>query len=63
MADDKSKADNRDRAKVAGDEDYEIRWLSKVTGITPAQARELIKRYGNDRALLEEHASKLKKRD
>ena len=61
MADDKTKTDQRDRSKVAGDEDYEIQWLSKVTGVTPAQARELIKRYGNDRKVLEEHAGKLAK--
>ncbi|MEQ1943516.1 DUF3606 domain-containing protein [Mesorhizobium sp. VNQ89] len=59
MADDKSKTDNRDRSKVAGDEDYEIAYLSKQAGITPEQARELIKRYGNNRDKLMEHARKL----
>lgn len=60
MADDKSKTDARDRNKVAGGEDYEIQYLAKETGITPEQARELVKRYGNDRVRLMEAASKLK---
>ena len=43
MADDKGKQDNRDRSRVAGDEDYEIQYLAEKTGITSARARELIK--------------------
>ncbi len=59
MADDKSKTDNRDRSKVAGGEDYEIAYLAEKAGITPEQARELVKRYGNNRAKLMEHARTL----
>ena len=56
MADDKSKTD-RDRARVAGGQDYEVvEYLVKQAGITPDQARELIKRYGNDREVLLQHA-------
>jgi hypothetical protein len=40
MADDRTKKDQRDRSRVAGGEDY---W-------TPARARALIKKHGNDRA-------------
>jgi len=59
MADDKTKTDSRDRSKVAGGEDYEVAYLSEKAGITPAQARELIKRYGNNREKLMEHAKNL----
>jgi len=52
MADDKSKRDKRDRSRVAGGEDYEVRYLAKEAGITPEQARQLIKAYGNDRETL-----------
>jgi hypothetical protein len=60
MADDKSKQDNRDRLRVAGGEDYEVRHLADEAGITWEQARELIKRYGNDRDKLMEHARNLR---
>lgn len=59
MTDDKSKTDNRDRLKVAGGEDYELDYLVKKAGITLEQARELIKRHGNDRETLMSHARKL----
>ena len=41
------------------DEDYEIAYLSEKAGITSEQARELIKRYGNDREKLMKHAKNL----
>lgn len=59
MTDDKSKTDNRDRNKVAGGEDYEIAYLAEKAGITAEQARELVKRYGNNRDKLMEHARNL----
>jgi hypothetical protein len=52
--------DNRDRLRVAGGEDYEVQYLANETGITHEQARELIKRYGNDRDKLVEHARNLR---
>lgn len=60
MADDPTKQDNRDRSRVAGDEDYEVRYFAEEHGITIEQARDLIKRHGNDRATLEREARKLK---
>jgi hypothetical protein len=59
MTDDKSKTDNRDRLRVAADEDYELDYLVERAGITREQARELIKRYGNDRETLMKHARNL----
>lgn len=59
MPDDKSKTDKRDRLRVAGGEDYEIDYLVDKAGITREQARELIKRYGNNRETLMQHARNL----
>lgn len=59
MTDDKSKTDNRDRAKVAGGEDYEVSYLMEKAGITREQADGLIKRYGNNRETLMKHAKNL----
>lgn len=60
MADDTSKLEELHRYKVSGDEGYEIRYLTMKTGITPEQARVLIRRFGNDRRRLEEEAKNLK---
>jgi glycerol-3-phosphate dehydrogenase len=59
MPDDKSKTDNRDRSRVAGGEDYEIEYLAEKAGMTREKARELVKRYGNDRETLMKHARNL----
>lgn len=60
MADDKTRTDNRDRSRVAGDEDYEVRHFAEEAGITPDQARTLIKRHGTDRKVLNEIAESIK---
>ena len=59
MTDDKSKTDFRDRSRVAAGEDYEIDYLVKQAGINHEQARELVKRYGNNRETLMKHARNL----
>jgi len=59
MADNKNRQDNRDRGKVAGGQDYEVQYLAEKTGISPAQARELIRKHGNDRETLERAARNL----
>jgi hypothetical protein len=63
MADDKTRTDDRDRSRVAGDEDYEdykVRHFAEEAGITPEQARTLIKRHGTDRKVLHEIAESIK---
>jgi len=60
MADDKTRTDNRDRSRVAGDEDYEVRHFAEEAGITPEQARTLIKRHGTDRKVLNEIAESIR---
>jgi len=56
MADDRTKTDMRDRSRVARGEDYEVQHLAEQTGLSPDQARVLIRRYGNDREKLMEEA-------
>ncbi|MFU0503678.1 DUF3606 domain-containing protein [Pseudaminobacter sp. NGMCC 1.201702] len=59
MTDDKSKRGGRDRDRVAGDQNYEVQYLAEQTGISQDQARELIRKHGNDRTKLMEEARKL----
>jgi hypothetical protein len=61
MADDKSKIGGPDRARVAANQDYEVRDFADRFDISPAQAKRLIERHGNDRGMLEREARKLKK--
>lgn len=60
MADDKSIRDGRDRARVSGSEDYEVRHFASEAGISVEQAKRLIERHGNDRDLLMAEAKKLR---
>jgi hypothetical protein len=60
MADNPNKEDNRDRSRVSGSEDYEVRYFADENGISMDQARELIARFGNDRETLNREARKLK---
>ncbi len=60
MADDKSKQDGRDRSRVSGSEDYEVRDFAQANGITVDQARELIAKHGNNRETLTAEAKRLK---
>ncbi len=59
MADDKTKMDARDRSRIAAGEDCEVRCFANRHRITMDKARELIKRFGNDREELEKEASRL----
>ena len=62
VADDRSMKDARDRNRVSSEEPYEVQYLAERTGISIRVARELIKRFGNDRRVLEKEALKLKAR-
>jgi len=59
MADDKSKRGAGDRARVAGGEGYEVSYFARKHDITTQQAKNLIKKVGNDREKLNEAAAKL----
>jgi hypothetical protein len=52
MPDDKSKVGEPDRSRVASDQDYEVSHLAHQYGISIAEARKLIERFGNDREKL-----------
>lgn len=60
MADDKSNVGEPDRSRVSGSEDYEVSYFAEKHGISAEQARELIKRHGNDRDTLDREAAKLR---
>ncbi|RWK63932.1 DUF3606 domain-containing protein [Mesorhizobium sp.] len=54
MADDKSKRGSQDRARVDGGEDYEVGYIMKKHYLERADALRLVKKYGNNRAKIEE---------
>ena len=60
MPDDKSKVGEPDRSRVAADQDYEVSHLAETLGISIAEARKLIERFGNDREKLYAAAEMLK---
>ena len=55
MTDDKNLRDQRDRDRVASDEDYEIDYLVEKTGASREQVRQAIKAVGNNREKVEEY--------
>ncbi|MFT4119170.1 DUF3606 domain-containing protein [Bradyrhizobium sp.] len=59
MADNKSKRGKQDRARVAGNEGYEVSYFARKHGISAEQARNLIKKIGNNREKLNRAAEKL----
>ncbi len=61
MADDKARRGTTDRRDVAGGEGYELRYFARKHSLTTAQAMDLIRRIGNDRAKLNEAAVKLRR--
>ena len=60
MADDRTNRGEPDRSKVSGSEDYELDYLARQYGMTREQARDLVKRVGNNRVKLDEAAKRLK---
>jgi Protein of unknown function (DUF3606) len=62
MADEKStRGRNQDRDRVAGGQKYEVEYFARKHGITAEQARQLIKKHGNSREVLDREVEKLKK--
>jgi hypothetical protein len=62
MSDDRRKRGSRDRRRVAAGQGYEVNYFATKHGLTRQQARDLIKRIGNDRDKLNAAAEKLGKR-
>ena len=55
MADNKDLTDGRDRERVAGNEDYEIRHLSEKMNVSAEEVRRAIQEVGNNREKIEEY--------
>lgn len=49
------------QSKVADDQGYELRYFARKHGLTTAQAMDLIRRIGKDRARLNEAAVRLRR--
>ena len=60
MPDDKSKTGGQDRSRVAGEQDYEVRYFAERHGISIEQAEQLIARHGNSRGELDKAARQMK---
>lgn len=60
MADSKSRRGGADRSRVAAGQGYEVSYFARKHGITADQARDLIKKIGNDREKLNAAAEKMK---
>ncbi|HUC80687.1 MAG TPA: DUF3606 domain-containing protein [Flavisolibacter sp.] len=55
MADNKNLRDGRDRERVAGNEDYEVQYLSDKLNVSAEEVRKAIEKVGNNRDKLEEY--------
>jgi hypothetical protein len=60
MSDDTSNRGGRDRSRVAGGQDYEVRHFAEQNGISIEQAEQLIAQHGNSRDKLEEAVRQMK---
>ncbi len=58
MPDNKSKRGKADRSRVSGNEGYEVSYFARKHDITQEQARNLIKKVGNNRDKLNKAAGK-----
>ena len=55
MADDKNLRDNRDRERVAGNEEYEVNYLAQKLNVSAEEVRKAIEQVGNNREKVEEY--------
>ena len=60
MSDDTNDRGAQDRARVSGEQEYEVRYFADKHGISVEQAQELIDRHGNSREKLDAAAERLK---
>jgi hypothetical protein len=61
MADNKQDVGGRDRSRVSGSDDYEVRYFAEKHGISMDQAQALIRQHGNNREELDRAAQALRK--
>ena len=50
-----SRGRSQDRAKVAGEQDYEVRYEAEKTGKSSGEVKDAVKKAGNSRAAVEKH--------
>ena len=55
MADNKDLRSGRDRDRVAGNQEYEIRYMAEKLGVSNEEVIRAIEQVGNDRQKVEEH--------
>ena len=55
MADNKDLRSARDRDRVAGNQEYEIRYMAEKLGVSNEEVKRAIEQVGNDRQKVEEH--------
>jgi hypothetical protein len=60
VSDDKTNRGAQDRARVSGDETYEIDYFAGKHGLSREQAEQLIQQHGNSREVLDREAEKMK---
>jgi hypothetical protein len=60
MSDDKTDRGEPDRSRVSLNERYELEYFANKHGISVSKAEDLIRTHGNDRAALDEAASRLR---
>ncbi|RWK48117.1 DUF3606 domain-containing protein [Mesorhizobium sp.] len=60
MADDRNKTGGQDRIRVAGGQEYEVCDFVDKFDISPAEAKDLIERFGNDRETAGARGEKVK---
>ena len=56
----KSTQQKKPRSRVKQGEDFEVQHLAETTDLSPKQARELLRKHGNDWRKLEEEAKSFK---
>jgi len=61
MPDDKTKTGGADRKRVAQHQPYEVNFFAKKHGLSTAEARILIERFGPSRERCDEAAERRKK--
>ena len=55
MADDKNLRDGRDRSRVSGSEEYELKYLAEKLNISIEEVRKAVEKVGNNREKIEEY--------
>lgn len=61
MTDDRTPGRRGDQNNGTGSQGYELRYFARKHGLSTAQAMDLIRRIGNDRAKLNEAAVRLRR--